>query len=252
MLFKSTMRILLVETNGSRQLALPIVSNSYKKTLWLLRHREPTAVAVGVVEGPINEMSFLRIGEIDIPTVHSQVLRATNLIYTAIGRHLEVPGVFTLDYSLPLDVFIKKYHTIYTPDELLVILGIGHNKLFRTIGNMVASGSIEYTPENGPNKWSFYDYYWLNERYKLHNIKELDIRPFINRSSSQIKFRAHAVGFSKKQHIGKKLVAKNDVELKAHTDITSMKNEIVLTEVERDYMLSQISDIVASVIHVDR
>jgi len=248
MLFKSTMKLLLVETDD-KQLLVPIVANSYKKTLWLLHHREPSAVAVGVIEGPADELSFLQIGLVDVPTIHSQILRATNILYIAIGRNIELPGVFTLDYSLPLEEFILTYKTLYTPDEFLVILGIGHNKLFKCIGDLVATGKLEYIPENGPNKWSYYDYYWLNEKYKVarrDNI-DLDIRPYVNRPGAQIRFRAHAVGFSRKEYANKKQVHKNDVVIIDMPEY-SVQDEITLTSVERDYMLSQIEDIVTSCI----
>jgi len=245
MLYKSTLRLLLVETD-TKQLLVPIVDTSYKKTMWLLHHREPSAHAIGIIEGPINEMTFLQVGEVDIPTVHSKVMRATNVLYISLGGALDIPGVFVLDYSMELEDFIKTYSNVFTPDELLVVLGIGHNKLFRTVGKLVASGEITYVPQNGPNKWSFYDYYWLTEKYKLTKVAELDIRPFINRSGLQIKFRAHAVGLSKKQHANKKLVAQDAVTINKGHDISDDKNSMVLSAVERDYMLSQINDVVAS------
>ena len=240
MLFKSTLKLLLVET-PTKQLLVPIVSNSYKKTLWLLHHRDPEVKAVGVIEGRIEDMSFLQVGEVDIAKVHRQVMIATNVLYISIGKHVETPGIFVLDYSLPIEDFILRYGSMYTPDELLVLLGVGHNKLFRTIGELVVAGKLLYVPENGPNKWSFYDYYWLHEKYKLDKIKSLDIKPYINRSNLQIKFRAHAVGFTKKANT-KKLVTQEDVTINMPTH--NIQNKVTLTAVERDYMLSQISDTV--------
>ncbi len=250
MLFKSTLRLMLVETD-KKQLLLPVVSNSYKKTLWLLLHREPSAKVVGIIEGPVDDMSFLQVGEVDIPNIHASVMRATNVLYTAIGREVEVPATLDIDYSLynlwdinDIKRFVIKYSAVFTPDELLVILGVGHVKLFKAIGELVISKTITYVPENGPNKWSFYDYYWLHEKYKLVDVKELDIRPYINRSSLQIKFRAHSVGFTKRQQEKKKAVATGDVALIKNIDNTS----IVLNEVERDYMLTQIEDIVSTIV----
>lgn len=247
MLFKSTLKLLLVET-PSKELLVPIVTNSYKKTLWLLKHREPEAHAVGIIEGPRDDLSFLQVGEVNIPTIHNNLIRATNAIYTAIGRQPELPDTFNLDYTLALEPFIKKYTKQFTPDELLILLGIGHNLLFKTIGSLVVAGDISYTPENGPGKWSFYDYYWLNEKYKLTDVKSLDIRPYINRPALQIKFRAHAVGFSQRNNKASKALNRTSITL---TDVDNIgSSDIELSTVERDYMISQITDIVNNIINL--
>ena len=242
MLYKTTLKLLVVETS-TKELLLPIVSNSYKKTLWLLKHREPTAKAIGIVEGSFHDINYMRVGEIDIPTLHNQIIRTTNAIYTAIGNQPILPDCFDLEYALKLEDFIKAYTNIYTPDELLVVLGIGHNRLFKTIGRLVAASEITYIPENGPGKWSYYDYYWLNEKYKTGEPRALDIKPFINRPNPQIKLRAHLVGFTVK--VPKKNVS--NIKVTINEDI--IKDTVTLSEVQRDYMVSQISDIIFNVIN---
>ena len=242
MLYKSTLKLLVVETE-TKELLVPIVTNSYKKTLWLLKHREPSAKAIGIIEGAFHDINYMHVGEINIPTLHSQVIRTTNAIYTAIGNQPTLPNCFILDYNLTLDEFIMAYTNIYTPDELLVILGIGHNKLFRTIGRMVAANEITYVPENGPGKWSYYDYYWLNEKYKGGAPRALDIKPFINRPNPQIKLRAHLVGFTTK--VPKKNISNINVTI--NTEV--VKDTVTLSEVQRDYMISQISDIIFNIIN---
>jgi len=242
MLFKTTLKLLLVETKD-KELLIPIVTNSYKKTLWLLLHREPTAKAIGIVEGAFNEINFMHVGVVDIPTLHSQILRTTNAIYTAIGKQPTLPDCFSLDYTLPLQSFIIKYSKQFTPDELLVILGVGHNKLFRTIARLVVEKVITYVPSNGPGKWSYYDYYWLNEKYKGGNPRRLDIKPFINRPNSQIKLRAHSVGFTITPT--KKIVSNIAVTLNED----KQEHTLILSAVQRDYMISQISDIVTNIIN---
>lgn len=243
MLYKSTLKLLLVEV-GNKELLIPIVTNSYKKTLWLLKHRAPEAKAIGIVEGPFHDINFMHVGEIDIPILHSQILRTTNAIYTSIGKQPTLPDNFDLDFNLELHDFIIKYTKIFTPDEFLVVLGIGHNKLFRTIARLIVNKDINYYPESGPGKWSFYDYYWLNEKYKGGDAKSLDIKPFINRPNLQIKIRAHSVGFSTK--ITKKVVSNIDVTISPPSILVE---NIILSDVERDYMISQISHILGSILN---
>ena len=244
MLYKSTLRLLLVETD-TKELLVPIVTNSYKKTLWLLQHREPTARAVGIVEGPFSDINFMHVGEVDISTLHNQILRTTNALYTSIGKQPTVLETFSLNYSLPLEDFIIKYYKVFTPDELLIILGIGHNRLFKTIAQLVVNDTITYIPANGQGKWSYYDYYWLNEKYKGGDARALNIKPFINRSNLQIKQRAHAVGFSNK--VKKKIVSGIEVSLRFPS--TSQKQKVELTAVQRDYMISQITDIINAILN---
>lgn len=244
MLYKSTLKLLLVELKD-RELLIPIVTNSYKKTLWLLKHRAPEAIAIGVVEGPYHDINFMHIGEISIPTLHSQILRTTNAIYTAIGKQPILPDTFDLDFTLELPTFIMQYSNMFTPDELLVVLGISHHKLFKTVGHLVVDKQVVYIPENGPGKWSFYDYYWLTEKYKGNNAKDLDIKPYINRPNLQIKMRAHSVGFSTK--VTKKVVSSIDVTL--NEEVPSYKEDIILSDVQRDYMISQISDIIGTILN---
>ena len=227
----------------TKELLVPIVTNSYKKTLWLLKHKEPTAIAVGVIEGPASDLNFIQVGDICIRDLHNKVIRTTNAIYTSIGKQPVLPDCFTLDYSLPLEAFITKYTKMYTPDELLIVLGIGHNRLFRTVASLVVSGAITYVPENGPGKWSYYDYYWLNEKYKGGTPRNLDIKPYINRPNLQIKLRAHSVGFTTK--VTKKIVSNINVTLNKDMEDTS----VTLSAVQRDYMISQIVDIVTSIIN---
>ncbi len=242
MLYKTTLKFLVVEI-GKQGLTIPVVSNSYKKTLWLLLHREPTTLVVGVVEGAFTEISFIHSGIVDIPTLHSQILRTTNAIYTAIGKQPVLPNRFSLDYTLPLQAFIIKYSKQFTPDELLVVLGIGHNKLFRTVARLVVEKEIIYIPNNGPGMWSYYDYYWLNEKYKSGAPRRLDIKPFINRSNSQIKLRAHSVGFTITPT--KKIVSSIAITLNED----KQEHTLILSTVQRDYMISQISDIVTNIIN---
>jgi len=242
MLYKSTLKFLLVEV-GVKELLLPVVSNSYKKTLWLLRHRLPEANVIGVVEGPQADLSFMQVGEIDIPTLHNQILRTTNAIYTSIGKQPILPEVFTLDYTLNLNDFIIKYTKLFTPDELLIVLGIGHNKLFRLIAKLVVSKDITYVPVNGPGKWSYYDYYWLYEKYKSGSPRDLDIKPFVNRPNLQIKLRAHSVGFALKTK--KKNVSNINVTINTEVVCT----EIILSDVQRDYMITQISSVVSAILN---
>ncbi len=171
MLYKSTLKLLLVSLNN-KSLLLPVVSNSYKKTLWLLLHREPEALAIGILEGSYDNLKDLNIGEVDINTIHSIILKLTNVTYTSIGKQPQLSDRFTLDYSLPIKEFIIKYTKLFTPDEFLIILGIRHSKLFKLIANLTLANDIKYSPENGVGKWSYYDYYWLHERYRHKTLLE--------------------------------------------------------------------------------
>ena len=242
MLYKSTLKLLVVETE-TKELLVPIVTNSYRKTLWLLRHREPTVRVVGIIEGPASDIGFMQVGEIDISTLLNQVIRTTNAIYTSIGTQPELPNCFELDYTKDLTEFIISYSNIFTPDELLIVLGIGHNKLFKLIGNLVEADKLNYTPLNGPGKWSYYDYFWLNEKYKGGNPRLLDIKPFINRTNLQIKLRAYSVGFNVK--VKKKAVSSVNVTLQDIEECDKVK----LSAVERDYIISQIIDIVSNIVN---
>jgi len=255
MLFKTTLKLLLVNTD-TKSLLLPIVSNSYKKTLWLLLHREPTAIAVGVIEGPYSDLSYLNIGEVDIPNLHQLIMRTTNALYTSIGKQPTLPNTFTLDYTLDMDNFIMKYSNMFTPDELMVTLGTSHNILFKRVGALVRDNKIAYEPDNGPGNWGYYDYFWLHERYK-HKVL-LDIKDIIKRSRHQIKFRAYAIGLARKHK--KKIVNNIDIDMadplkqpKA-SKVTSCIcgrpivadgqckacSKVILSSVTRDYMISQI------------
>ena len=244
MLFKSTLRLLIVETD-TKELLVPVVANSYKKTLWLLHHREPTARAIGVVEGPFSDISFMHVGEINIPTLHNQITRTTNALYTSIGKQPITVDTFDLDFTLSLDAFIIKYSKLFTPDEFLIVLGIGHNKLFRNIARLVVNKDITYSPGNGQGKWSYYDYYWLNEKYKASDAKNLDIKPFLNRTNLQIRQRAFAVGFTTK--ITKRIIS--GVGISIATPTTKETKPVVLSDVQRDYMLTQITDIVNNILN---
>ena len=257
MLFKTTLKLLLVNTK-TKSLLLPIVSNSYKKTLWLLRHREDNVEAIGIIEGPYDELNGLKIGDVDVSKLHQVVMRTTNALYTSIGKQPQLPEVFDLDYSLPIEAFILKYTKLFTPDELMVILGTKHSKIFKIIGNLVKEGKITYIPDNGPGKWSYYDYFWLHERYK--HPKLLDIKHIINRSRHQIKTRALNIGITRK--VSKRIV--NNIPITLIENATTTKclcgkpstigdqckacASVHLTDVERDYMISQISSVVSNII----
>ena len=245
MLFKSTLKLLIVAT-PEKELLVPIVSNSYKKTLWLIKHRAPEAEAIGVIEGPYYDISFMQVGEINIQALLNQVIRTTNALYTSIGKQPQLPDRHPLDYSLATESFVKKYSNIFSPDEMMIVLGISHIKLFKLIGRMVKNKAITYTPETGPGSWSFYDYFWLNEKYKGKDVKTLDIRDIINRTALQIRYRAHAVGFSVKRT--KRIVSNINIELQDHCKSTEGDTEVTLTDVQRDYMISQIQDVVNRII----
>ncbi len=148
---------------------------------------------------------------------------------------------------------------MFTPDELMVVLGIKHSTLFNIIGKLVQANTITYSPTNGPGKWSYYDYYWLHESYK--HTKLLNIKPVINRTASQIKSRASAIGLAKKDT--RRFITNISINM---TDAPSNDNvclcgrglkegnqckacsAVVLTEVERDYMISQINNSVTNIL----
>ena len=259
MLFKTTLRLLLVNTD-TKSILLPIVSNNYKNTLWLLKHRKPSAVAIGIVEGPHDDLSSLKIGEVDIAKLHQIIIRTTNAYYTSIGKQPHLPNTFELDYSLDTEVFIIKYAKLFTPDEFMVILGTKHSKIFKIIGHLVLNKKFIYVPNNGPGKWSYYDYFWLHERYRTDKL--LDIKDIINRPVHQIKTRAMSIGITRRAE--KRIVSNVLIEIQPATDTTAkcicgrkviVDNQcgicasISLSAVERDYMESQISGIVTNILN---
>jgi len=240
MLYKTTLKLLVVST-PSENLLVPIVHNSYKQTLWLLKHREPDAEALGTIEGAFEDINF-NIGPVNLKSMYNQIL-TDSISYTTIGKQPDLPDTYniTKDLTMPLEEFILKYNKIFTPDGMLVVLGISHTKLFKLIGELVLNKKIKYKAESGPNKWSFYDYFWLHEKYSVSDPSSFDIRPIINRNSSQIKFRAHSIKLSKKDN-SKKIVKLENIKLGT---VSTSHSNIELSDVDRDYMITQIHDTVA-------
>jgi len=248
MLFKTTLRYLLV-TTSTNELLVPIVANSYKRTLWLLKHRHPEAKAIGVIEGAFADLSFLQVGAVAITNIHTKILKAPNVTYTAIGKQTTLPEV--IPTTLPntreeLINYLHKYDKVFTPDDFLIILGISHSTLFKIIGNMVVNGTFTYKPESGPGKWSYYDYYWLAEVYSRPEVKIADAKKHLNRNSSQIKIRAHSVGFSKKKAKPVNVTNKPIMFTPSNSGISEERTQ--LTEVKRDYIISQIQNVVDSIL----